>query len=308
MSESDAVGPQVDTREPCEEDAPSLVRRLLKGVSAVLLIALMVGGGHLLLRLEPSYLPVLVVSVEGDVQRLPLQLLQETVSGELDGGILTQDLSKLKAAVEGLAWVDTAGVRRLWPDRLVISVDEHEPVARWGEGGLVTAAGIVFRPHPEEMPPGLPLLSGADEQAPVVAERFSQWRPRFAAQRLSIDWIDFDPRGAWTLHTDAGFTLALGKRQVERRLDRFLRAYPAIIAAGRPASVDMRYSNGLAVSWLEARVEAQGPRVDGDSDEIAVTGRVTNDAGRLSLVLDPRPSGLALFYRPSAPGPRPSRS
>jgi hypothetical protein len=42
------------------------------------------------------------------------------------------------------------------------------------------------------------------------------------------------------------------------RLDRFLRAYPEILAAGRPARVDMRYSNGLAVSWSGARLATPG--------------------------------------------------
>jgi cell division protein FtsQ len=177
----------------------------------------------------------------------------------LEGGILTQDLVCLKAAIEELAWVHTAAVRRVWPDRLVISVLEHEPLARWGEARLVTAAGTVFRPGPEELPDGLPRFDGPDDQAPLVTRRFTAWAPRFRRRGLSIVALELDARGAWRLRTDADFSVALGTGQTEERVDRFLSAYPYIVEAGLPARVDVRYSNGLAVSWRDARLGAEAP-------------------------------------------------
>jgi hypothetical protein len=37
-----------------------------------------------------------------------------------------------------------------------------------------------------------------------------------------------------------------------------LRVYPKLAAAGMPSAVDMRYSNGLAIRWLDADGEGQG--------------------------------------------------
>jgi cell division protein FtsQ len=263
----------------------------------------MAGGGHLLLRLEPSYLPVRVVSVEGEVHRLPLRLLQDTVSGRLDGGILTQDLGSLKAAVEDLAWVHTAGVRRIWPDRLVISVFEHEPVARWGEDALVTGAGIVFRPDPSEIPKGLPRLSGADDQAPRVTRELQRWRPKFEREGLSILALRLDPRGAWALHTDAGFDVLLGTQNIGQRMDRFLGAYPAIEEAGRPERVDMRYSNGLAVSWMS--VDQLGLSADEERAGIRIAPPL---AGVERPDAEPGISEILLLSRPAAPDRWPPRS
>lgn len=228
-------------------------RRVLTWVSALLLIGLMASGGHELLRLEPDLLPVRVVSIEGELHRLPLVQLQERVADHLDGGIVTQDLGVLKAVVEDLAWVDTASLRRVWPDRLVLSVREHVPLARWGGDGLVTAEGVVFRPESGELPHGLVQLAATDEQAPEVVARYRDWRPRFEAVGLGILDLEQDARGAWTLETDAGFDLLLGKRDIDARLERFLAAYRALAAAGQPQTVDMRYSNGLAVSWRGSR-------------------------------------------------------
>jgi cell division protein FtsQ len=289
-------------------DAPRLWRRLLTWLSALVLIGLMVGGGHLLLRLEPELLPVRVVSIEGEVRRLPLEQLQERVSEHLSGGIVTQDLAVLKEAVEDLAWVDTASLRRVWPDRLVLSVREHAPLARWGADGLVTAEGVVFRPESGELPHGLAQLAGSDGQAPEVVARFRDWRPRFEALGLGILDLELDARGAWTLETDAGFNLLLGKRAIDGRLERFLSAYPALAAAGQPQTVDMRYSNGLAVSWRGSG-EGRGPSADGHA-QAAVPASASPAARQLSWTGLPAAETVSTSTqpRPSALGPRPSRS
>lgn len=299
-------------QEPkADDDAPRLMTRLLKWVSAALLVASMAGVGHLLLRWEPQYLPVRVVSIEGEVRRLPRERLQETLIGNIDGGILTLDLNALKDAVEALAWVHTASVRRDWPDRLTLSVVEHEPMARWGARGLVTAEGILFRPDEEELPRGLPRMTAEDDQAPAMVRLFRDWQPRFEALGVGIVSLKQDARGALSLGTDADFVLVLGKQSIAERVSRFLRAYPAVAAAGRPARVDMRYSNGLAVTWAPA----------GGSDDPGRTARVGRDpagprSGTGALALDQRSTGLhrpssrgpGPFVRPGAPDRGPSRS
>jgi cell division protein FtsQ len=264
----------------------------------VLLVGLMVWVGHLLLRWEPRYLPINVVSIEGAVRRLPRERLQETVIRHLEGGILTQDLVALKRAVEELAWIHTASLRRVWPDRLVLSVREHEPLARWDDDGLVTAAGIVFRPGAGELPGGLPGLSGRDGQSVDVVRHYLDWRPRLEAVGLEIVSLALDARGAWGLWTDAGFRLALGKHRVEARMERFLRVYPSIAAAGRPATVDMRYTNGLAVSWRGS--EPTGGSVGGTRAEAPGSG-----GGRVGAVFRAESgvaSGLDRELRSGPPG------
>jgi cell division protein FtsQ len=252
---------------------------------------------------------VQVVNVEGELRHLPLEQLQEAVSAHLLGGIVTQDLNVLKAAVEDLAWVDTASVRRVWPDRLVLSVREHEPLARWGTDGLVTAAGIVFRPERGELPTSMTSLVGRDEQAPEVVNRYLEWRSRFQALGLGITRVELDARGAWALDTTAEFTLALGTDQVQERVDRFLTAYSAVAAVGRPATVDMRYSNGLAVSWR-----------DGDDGQHARPQSKARPGQSLTRERDSKPDladaaaphrgtiPTSNLTRPSVTGPRPSRS
>lgn len=233
------------------DEPPGTLRRLVRLFAGILLLAGLAAGTREVLRLEPVYLPVRVVSVAGEVRRMSRDSLQQNVVNHLDGGILTQDLRVLKDAVEAMPWVRSASLARVWPDRLELAVVEHEPLAWWGDDGLVTADGVVFRPDPSEQPAGLPRLAGPDDQSRAVVTAYQDWRNRLAVLGVKVDSVELDARGAWTLRTANGVTLELGKAEVESRIARFLAAWPSLAAAGRPRTVDMRYSNGLAVTWGE---------------------------------------------------------
>ena len=67
---------------------------------------------------------------------------------------------------------------------------------------------------------------------------------RIAALRL-------DERGAWEMDLDSGVTVRLGRRDVEERIERFIRTASQVIAhrLAEVNYVDMRYSNGFAIGW-----------------------------------------------------------
>jgi len=246
------------TAEPVSPERRRVTRNLTRATFAALLVGLMVGGGYLLLQWEPRHLPVRVVTVKGDLRHISRQRLVQTVLDHLDGGILTQNLSELQAAVQAMPWVRSASLRRVWPDRLELNVTERQPIARWGTNGLVTAAGVVFRPRGEQLPAGLPRLAGPDDRAAAVVHQFEGLKPRCAAEGLALDAVTLDARGAWTLGFDGGLTVRLGTSGLEERVSRFLYAYPFVAAAGRPESIDMRYSNGLAVRWATGSLSRAG--------------------------------------------------
>jgi cell division protein FtsQ len=254
-----------DDRQPVDrqDDGPGPGRRLLRWVSAILLLGLMIGGGHELSRLEPSLLPIRVVTVDGELLRLSPEQLQETVTRNLGGGIVTQDLAKLKEAVEAMSWVRSASLRRIWPDRLELKVVEHRPLARWGEDGLVSFEGVVFRPPAAERPEGLPVFHAGDHQAPDLVRRYQDWQIRFADQGIAVEVLRLDARGAWSIRVDEGFELSLGRLRVEERVMRFLGSWRSLSAVGVPAKVDMRYSNGLAIIWREHADEASDDEAAG---------------------------------------------
>ena len=69
--------------------------------------------------------------------------------------------------------------------------------------------------------------------------------------KLSVGSLQLDARRTWRVQLSNGLTLEVGRSHPVQRLERFVRVYPAILAAGegRVLSVDLRYSNGFAVQW-----------------------------------------------------------
>ncbi len=232
--------------------APTRGEVVLHWLATLILGLTMASAGYLIWRWEPYLLPVREIAVQGEVHRDTSDALVQQVGMHLTRGILTLDLATIKESVEDLPWVRSAGLQRLWPDRVELTVVEHRPVAYWGDDALVTRDGVVFRPPREALPEGLPLLRGTETRSEEIVRRLIDWQARVEPLGFGIAVLRQDARGAWSLRLDSGIELSFGTKQVEERLNRFIGAYPHLAAVGRPAVVDLRYSNGFAVRWARA--------------------------------------------------------
>ena len=254
---------EAKSKPDAAEARPGLGVRL-RALLGILAFGAMGGAVWLLLQWEPRLLPIRVIQVEGELHHHSSQLLRETLSERLRGGILTADLATLKVAAEDLPWVGRASLRRVWPDTLRVRVEEHRPIARWNQDGLVTAEGVVFRPHGGTIPPGLPLLGGEDKRAPEIAARYLKWRDQLMRVGHLIQGMSVDARGDWRVELTMGTELRLGTGSVEERLVRYIASVSQLESAGQPLVVDLRYSNGFSVKWAAAadsRVRAQPERI-----------------------------------------------
>ena len=205
--------------------------------------------------------PLLKVDVAGSFQRVSALDVEQIVRSRLRGGFITANLDQLQRAIETLPWVDHARVQRRWPDGLIVQVTEQMPVARWGEAGLLNSRGELFIRDLRHVPPELPRLEGPNHSEHQVAELFFQLQPRLLEAGLRTSALRLDARGAWELDLASGVTVRFGRRQLEERIDRFLKV-GAPVVAGRPndiAFLDMRYSNGFAVGWRTQGSSATRP-------------------------------------------------
>jgi cell division protein FtsQ len=221
----------------------------MRALTGLLMLAGLALGAWQFGYWEPRLLPIRVIEVQGELHHHSSEMLRKTIGERLKGGILSADLVDLKEAADGLSWVGGASVRRVWPDRLQVRVEEHKPVGRWNDRDLVTAQGLVFHPREGEVPVGLPTLEGDDRRAPEVVTRYLKWRDDLMLVGHLIQILCVDPRGSWSLDLVSGTHLELGTEHVDQRLERFLANAAQLEAAGQPKIVDLRYSNGFSVTW-----------------------------------------------------------
>jgi cell division protein FtsQ len=182
--------------------------------------------------------------------------LGKTTRGEIEaaarahsaGNVFAVSPAQVRAALEALPWVRRASVRRVWPDRLEVALEEHAPFARWAAGGLLAVDGARV---PAESDEALPLFAGPQGSERELVRRYVRFAEIVAPLRLKPVRLVLTERRAWQLALDNGLKIMLGRDAdaAELRLERFVQAYPATLGAiaRRHEHVDLRYPGGFAL-------------------------------------------------------------
>jgi cell division protein FtsQ len=195
--------------------------------------------------------PVRVISMDGSFQRVSPVQIEKAVTPFARLGFMSANLDDIQRAVEALPWVDHARIARHWPNSLHVTVLEQTAAARWGESGLLNMRGELFVRSATHLPAELPLLSGPEGSESQVAQRYLSVQGRMLEAGMRIAALKLDDRGAWEMDLDNGVIVRLGRRDVDERLDRFIRTTAQVISHRLTEInyVDMRYSNGFSIGW-----------------------------------------------------------
>lgn len=196
--------------------------------------------------------PVTKLTIEGEFQRVTAPQIEAALAGELGKGFLSLNLDALGERLRDLDWVDEVSIGRRWPDRLVVHVTEHTAAARWGEDGLLDIHGELFAKDGKHLFPELPRLDGPDGSELELAAQYLALRGPLAAAGLSLDTLSMDERGALSIKLGTGQEIRIGRQDKRARIDRFFSVVaPALSSEFEHIRfVDMRYTNGFSVSWL----------------------------------------------------------
>lgn len=199
------------------------------------------------------------VVVDGSLARTSRAYLERVIREELKGTFFTLSLADARASLLRVPWVKSVALRRQWPDRLQVTIVEHEPLARWNETALVDTEGDEFS---ADFDSDLPQFSGPDGSSTELTQRFHEFGAILAPCALVIIELRLSPRGGWRLRTTGGAALAieLGRDAAGERLSRFAaydrRTVGALARVGtRVDYVDLRYRNGFAVRAPDTSVQ-----------------------------------------------------
>jgi cell division protein FtsQ len=199
------------------------------------------------------------VHVSGEIAHVTIEQVEEIVKRELSGNFFTLELAAARAAFEKLPWVRRANVRRHWPDRLAVALEEHVPLARWGTSGLVNTHGEVFSAaHDGATATGaLPLFIGPAASAKEMAIQYEYFKRSLAAIGQVPLQVHLSPRRAWRLRLDSGLVVEVGREHIEFRVDRFVAVYARSVGRlqRKLEYVDLRYPNGFALRIPELRTK-----------------------------------------------------
>jgi cell division protein FtsQ len=210
---------------------------------------LMLGAcfGALYWLLLPERFPVSEIELKGNLKNTTEAQIEAALP-RASGNLLAVDLAELRAGVERLPWVRRVSVRRVWPSKLEVFIEEHVALARWGDDRLVNTHGETFSGKSKE---ALPAFIGPGGSAAEVTRRYRRFAEIVAPLGTSVERIVLTPRHAWQLRLGNGLHLMLGRDAdlAEARLQKFVQAHPATLARSgkKHEYVDLRYPNGFAL-------------------------------------------------------------
>jgi cell division protein FtsQ len=209
------------------------------------------------------------ITVTGDVTHSNTVTLRANVAPRISGTFFSVDLARVRAAFESVPWVRHAVVRRDFPNRLHVALQEHQAVAYWGVDGelrLVNNFGEVFEANVGEIEQDmLPRLNGPDGQSADVLAMYRALDPLFEQMELPLDLLELTAGGSWRARLDTGAAIELGRggtQEILARTHRFLKTLTQVAARyGRRASAlesaDLRHENGYAIRLHGVSTAAQ---------------------------------------------------
>lgn len=193
-----------------------------------------------------------------------VELEQNSVSLVLEPYIgqnfLSVDLREIQSALEDLAWVKSAVIKRRWPDAVAVEITEQVAVANWSHDAYINAQGDIFKPEKIARSKSRPLLIGPQDASKqdrgemlMYIEQISQ---AISTYGLIADQLVLNERGAWTLGLEGGPMIELGADPDAFRLERSVKTFASLDdeAKRMVERIDARYTNGVAVRWKEMEV------------------------------------------------------
>lgn len=181
----------------------------------------------------------------------------------MPSSLIGQNVNVLRQQIERLPWIQTANIKKEWPDKLRIDIKEFKPVVKWNQNYLLDNDANVFSLPPERIIK-LPLvfLNGSEGQEKIALSAFKEMQKLVTGENRLLVAASISDRNSWILSVaflENGnpeiIKIELGQNDYLGRLTRFLHLFPELkkLNPGRQiVNIDMRYETGAAVTWAPA--------------------------------------------------------
>lgn len=242
---------------------------LLRWLGSVLLLAalsLAVWQAYLALAAwsEWQVKEVEIVGLRGnvDLQGLDVQsvstVLRQSSEGLHGGAWLSMKPAVLQAQLGSVPWVRRAVVRRVWPNRVLIVIEQHQPIARLNDAGYLNQQGEAFNAPSEgreAVLAGLPLVLGDKGAAGLLSTRLRDLNTWIAPLQLQVRGLELSSRRAWSAILSNDLRVDMGRDDLKEspqvRVTRWVSTWGVSKNEAKmqePKHIDLRHMGGYAVS------------------------------------------------------------
>ena len=207
------------------------------------------------------------------LQHINKAIVKKEVLETVQGNFFSVKLEDVKKGFESMPWVRHANVRRIWPNGLVVSIEEQKAFGTWGGADshqLINTHGEIFSGRTSELPEDTQLIdfrgpSDAGQEVMRLYEKANAWFKPWNTEISSLTLLD---RYAWHVKLSNGMKVEFGrdeessdKNLTEERVARLFKYWPQVQDkwANRVDAIDLRYANGFAVHLASVNIKTNDP-------------------------------------------------
>jgi cell division protein FtsQ len=213
---------------------------------------------------------VVIEPVAGEtLKHINKPVVKQQVLETVQGNFFSVRLEDVKRGFESMPWVRHANVRRVWPNGLIVSIEEQKPFGIWGgidSHTLMNTHGELFAGRVSDVSDGIVLIdvSGPEDSSKEVMRLYEKANAWFKPWNTEVKTLTLSDRYAWHVKLSNGMKVEFGRDEensdktlTEDRVARLFKYWPQIQEkwANRVDAIDLRYANGFAVHLASASLK-----------------------------------------------------
>jgi len=173
-----------------------------------------------------SNFPINEIQIKNQYEKVDSLQVDLIIQQYLRGNFFGLDLNLTRNVFKKLPWVREVSVRRIWPDKIEISIEEHQVIARWGNVGLVNDKGEFFNAAYQD---DLPYFWGPKNFVSEITQKYFEINKILSKELMQIGTISMSDRLSWEIQTDNNIKIVLGRKDILKKITNFVEHYQTVL-------------------------------------------------------------------------------
>ena len=224
---------------------------------------------------------VVIEVVNNDNPNIDKKEVQQAIKSTLNGTTLSTDLKNMVELILDNPWIEQVVIRRVWPNTIVLRVQERRLIALWNNKFLISEFGEItnipvsgYKKVEKKLGCYLIKLEGPKDFLSKVVTRAEKTNNLLANINKKLSHLKLTEQFSWEAKTTGGMTLRFGGEDLQGpmfyRLENFTKSYSNLanklaekgIRSPEIHYVDLRYAKGFAIKTMNKKIKS---RVDDSS-------------------------------------------
>ncbi len=197
------------------------------------------------------------VAIQNSADFVTPEELEFYIKTNIDDSFFTLDVEQVSALLQEYPWIKNVTARKVYPNVLMLAIEEHQPWLNLNNEKLISHEGVIFQPSSIEQFDTLPLLTGKFGEISDLLSMYHFFSQQMPVNEFRIVQLDFSAHRGWLMKLENGIQLFLGKKDLSERLERFLAVVNELPKKSNKelSYIDLRYQSGVAVGWENNKQE-----------------------------------------------------